>query len=56
MVNSIFDSGYFYRIRIIDVNTGTVIEERSAAPNIQNVPAWFRKIVCLDPGYGDHPP
>ncbi len=29
MVNSIFDSGYFYRIRVVDIKTNKPIIERS---------------------------
>ncbi|MDU2940523.1 MAG: EAL domain-containing protein [Enterobacteriaceae bacterium] len=53
MVNSIFDSGYFYSIRVIDVKTGKAIIERSDTPQSASVPQWFVKLVALNPGMGD---
>ncbi|MBL7635767.1 MULTISPECIES: cyclic di-GMP receptor LapD [Atlantibacter] len=53
MVSSIFDSGYFSRIRVIDIKTGQVIQERSDAPQNADVPGWFADLVRINPGQGD---
>ncbi|MEO3992053.1 cyclic di-GMP receptor LapD [Pseudocitrobacter cyperus] len=53
MVNSIFDSGYFYRIRVIDINTGKPLIERQNMPQGASVPAWFVRLVRLNPGQGE---
>ncbi|MEG1210006.1 MAG: LapD/MoxY N-terminal periplasmic domain-containing protein [Leclercia sp.] len=53
MVNSIFDSGYFYRIRVIDIKTNKPIIERSDSAQNTNVPQWFVRLVDLSPGEGD---
>lgn len=53
MVNSIFDSGYFYSIRVMDVKTGKPVIERSDTPQNASVPPWFVKLVALNPGVGD---
>ena len=53
MVNSIFDSGYFYRIRVVDINTNKPLIERSDIPQSTHVPQWFVRLVNLSPGEGD---
>lgn len=53
MVNSIFDSGYFYRIRVVDIKTNKPIIERSDVPQSTRVPQWFVRLVNLSPGEGD---
>ena len=53
MVSSIFDSGYFSSIRIIDIENEQVLVERSAAALVENVPAWFVSLVNLHPQGGD---
>ena len=53
MVNSIFDSGYFYRIRVVDINTNKPLIERSDIPQSARVPQWFVRLVNLSPGEGD---
>jgi diguanylate cyclase (GGDEF)-like protein len=53
MVNSIFDSGYFYRIRVVDIKTNKPIIERSDIPQSARVPQWFVRLVNLSPGEGD---
>ena len=53
MVNSIFDSGYFYRIQVVDIKTGKPIIERQNIPPSANVPGWFARIVHLNPGQGE---
>ena len=53
MVSSIFDSGYFSSIRIIDIENEQVLVERSAAALVEDVPAWFVSLVNLQPQGGD---
>ncbi|MGP3591322.1 bifunctional diguanylate cyclase/phosphodiesterase [Vagococcus sp. WN89Y] len=53
MVNSIFDSGYFYRIRLVDIKNGQPLIERQGKPAGANVPGWFVQLVKLQPGEGD---
>lgn len=53
MVNSIFDSGYFYRIDVIDIKTGKPLIERSNTPQSGDVPRWFTRLVQLSPGFGE---
>jgi hypothetical protein len=50
MVNSIFDSGYFYRIRVVDIKTNKPIIERTDNPQSASVPDWFVRMVNLSPG------
>ena len=53
MVSSIFDSGYFSSIRIINIENEQVLVERSAAALVENVPGWFVSLVNLQPQGGD---
>lgn len=53
MVNSIFDSGYFYRIRVTDIKTGKPLIERKNMPQNADVPDWFVRLVRLNPGQGE---
>lgn len=53
MVSSIFDSGYFSSIRIQDLKTNSITLERTASPEVPNVPAWFVRLVNLQPGAGE---
>jgi diguanylate cyclase (GGDEF)-like protein len=53
MVSSIFDSGYFSNIRIVDVDGQQVLVERSAAARIEGVPGWFVRLVNLRHEGGD---
>lgn len=53
MVSSIFDSGYFSSIRIIDIKDEQVLVERSAATRIEGVPGWFVSLVDLHHQGGD---
>ncbi|MFJ3485547.1 cyclic di-GMP receptor LapD [Pseudomonas sp. NPDC090202] len=48
MVSSIFDSGYYARIRVINPSTGKVIVERSATP-AATAPDWFVRLIALEP-------
>ena len=53
MVSSIFDSGYFRSIRIVNIVDGEVLVERNAATHIEGVPGWFVSLVNLRPEGGD---
>lgn len=53
MVSAIFDSGYYKKIRIVDLKNGKIILERSAAASIPNVPVWFVDLVDVIPQTGE---
>jgi diguanylate cyclase (GGDEF)-like protein len=53
MVSSIFDSGYFSSIRVIDIENEQVLVERSAPAQLEGVPQWFVNLVDLRPQGGD---
>jgi len=53
LVSSIFDSGYYASIRVIDVTNDQVIVERSGIPDNNGVPNWFVKLIGLEPAGGD---
>ncbi|WP_241176789.1 cyclic di-GMP receptor LapD [Citrobacter portucalensis] len=53
MVSSIFDSGYYKKIRIVDLANGKIILERSAVATIPDVPGWFVDLVDVTPQTGE---
>ncbi|WPP00029.1 EAL domain-containing protein [Pseudomonas sp. HR96] len=53
MVTSIFDSGYYASIRVINLADNKVMVERHADPGDNNVPGWFVSLIGLDPAGGD---
>ncbi|RON20306.1 hypothetical protein BK660_14670 [Pseudomonas brassicacearum] len=53
MVSSIYDSGYFRSIRVVNIVDDQVLVERSAAEKIDGVPGWFVRLVNLRPEGGD---
>jgi diguanylate cyclase (GGDEF)-like protein len=53
MVSSIFDSGYYASIKVVDLATSAVIVERSATPDNQGVPQWFINAIGLAPAGGE---
>ncbi|WP_268799488.1 cyclic di-GMP receptor LapD [Pseudomonas huanghezhanensis] len=53
MVSSIFDSGYYASIRVVDLASNTAIVERSATPDNQGVPQWFINAIGLEPAGGE---
>ncbi|MGF6125740.1 diguanylate cyclase (GGDEF)-like protein [Pseudomonas frederiksbergensis] len=53
MVSSIFDSGYFSSIRIVNIADERVLVERDAPARIEGVPGWFVRLVNLHPQGGD---
>ena len=53
LVSSIFDSGYYASIRVIDVKTDQPLVERTGIPAVTNVPEWFVNLIGLEPAGGD---
>lgn len=53
MVTSIFDSGYYSSIRVVNLADGKVMVERQADPGEGDVPGWFVHLIGLDPAGGD---
>ena len=53
LVSSIFDSGYYASIRVVDLSNDKTLVERSAIPAVNNVPGWFVKLIGLEPAGGD---
>ena len=53
MVSSIFDSGYFATIRVVRIPDEKVIVERNTSAATESVPAWFVRLVNLEPQGGD---
>ena len=53
MVSSIFDSGYFSSIRIINLENEQVLVERSAPALVEGAPGWFVSLVNLHSQGGD---
>ncbi|MWV17889.1 EAL domain-containing protein [Pseudomonas sp. L-22-4S-12] len=53
MVSSIFDSGYFQSIRVLDADSGELLVERSGVPVSPSAPEWFTRLVDLEAASGD---
>jgi len=53
MVSSIFDSGYYASIKVVDLDSNAVLVERHAEPDPGNVPAWFIHLIGLEAAGGD---
>ena len=53
LVSSIFDSGYYASIRVVDLATDKTIVERSGIPDNNGVPNWFVNLIGLEPAGGD---
>ncbi|MDH0733765.1 EAL domain-containing protein [Pseudomonas sichuanensis] len=53
MVSSIFDSGYYVSIKVIEQGSNAVLVERHAVPDSAGVPAWFIRLANLEPAGGD---
>jgi len=53
LVSSIFDSGYYASIKVVDLATNAAIVERSATPDNQGVPQWFINAIGLEPAGGE---
>ncbi|MGH8389848.1 MAG: cyclic di-GMP receptor LapD [Pseudomonas sp.] len=53
LVSSIFDSGYYASIRVVNMTDDKVIVERSGIPAVKNVPDWFVNLIGLEAAGGD---
>ncbi|QBF24553.1 EAL domain-containing protein [Pseudomonas tructae] len=53
MVSSIFDSGYYSSIKVIDTGSNALLVERHAEPDASGVPAWFIRLIGLEAAGGD---
>ncbi|MFV3382185.1 MULTISPECIES: cyclic di-GMP receptor LapD [Pseudomonas] len=53
MVSSLFDSGYYASVKVIDVASNAVLVERHAEPDSNGVPAWFIRLAGLQAAGGD---
>jgi diguanylate cyclase (GGDEF)-like protein len=53
MVSSIFDSGYFTSIRVVNIEDEQVLVERSTPTVAKDLPDWFVRLVNLRPQGGD---
>jgi diguanylate cyclase (GGDEF)-like protein len=53
MVSSIFDSGYYASIRVVNLADNSTLVERAAEPDGNGVPAWFVRMINLAPAGGD---
>src|SRR5690606_5191120 len=49
LVSSIFDSGYFTSIRVVDPSAGQILTERSAPIEAPPAPGWFVSLIDLPP-------
>lgn len=53
LVSSIFDSGYYASIRVVDLANDRTLVERSGMPAENSVPGWFVNLIDLEPAGGD---
>ncbi|MGY1446374.1 cyclic di-GMP receptor LapD [Pseudomonas chlororaphis] len=53
MVSSVFDSGYYNSIRVVNIEDESILVERSVPARIEGVPQWFVRLVSLRPQGGD---
>lgn len=53
MVSSIFDSGYYASIRVVNLADSSTLVERAAEPDANGVPVWFVRMINLAPAGGD---
>ena len=53
LVSSIFDSGYYASIRVVDLGSNALLVERHAEPDAGGVPRWFIRLIGLEPAGGD---
>ncbi|MEG1041408.1 MAG: EAL domain-containing protein [Pseudomonas sp.] len=53
MVSSIFDSGYYSSIKVIDLGSNAVLVERHAEADANGVPVWFIRLIGLEAAGGD---
>ncbi|NIE78489.1 EAL domain-containing protein [Pantoea sp. Ap-967] len=53
MVSSIFDSGYYASIKVVDLSSDALMVERHAEPDPGGVPGWFIRLIGLEAAGGD---
>ncbi|WP_449430351.1 cyclic di-GMP receptor LapD [Pseudomonas putida] len=53
LVSSIFDSGYYSSIKVIDIGSNALLVERHAEADSGEVPVWFIHLIGLAPAGGD---
>ncbi|MEE1869970.1 cyclic di-GMP receptor LapD [Pseudomonas auratipiscis] len=53
MVSSIFDSGYYSSIKVVDLVSNAVLVERHAEADANGVPGWFIRLIGLEAAGGD---
>ena len=53
MVSSIFDSGYYASIKVVDLSNNKVMVDRHAEPGDNGVPHWFVSMIGLEAAGGD---
>lgn len=53
MVTSIFDSGYYNAIQVVDLASGKTLFERSEPQSVSDVPGWFVRLVNIQPRAGE---
>jgi len=51
LFNAVFDSGYYTRIELVAVD-GQTIHQKSQEIDIAGVPAWFLRLVPIEPAQG----
>ncbi|MGL4994615.1 MAG: EAL domain-containing protein [Deefgea sp.] len=52
MLDAVFDSGYYRKIRIVDVE-GKLVIERTAPPHVNQVPDWFIRLFHIETPVGE---
>lgn len=52
MLDAVFDSGYYRKIRIVDVE-GKLVIERIAPPHVNQVPDWFIRLFHIETPTGE---
>ncbi|VVO28509.1 cyclic di-GMP receptor LapD [Pseudomonas fluorescens] len=53
LVSSIFDSGYYASIRVVDLSNDKTLAERSGVTAVSQVPDWFVDLIGLEPAGGN---
>ncbi|NRF49771.1 EAL domain-containing protein [Pseudomonas stutzeri] len=53
VVSSLFDSGYYQSIRVIELENGQPMLERQAEPDAGSAPQWFVSLIDLQPEGGE---
>jgi diguanylate cyclase (GGDEF)-like protein len=53
VVSSLFDSGYYSSIRVIDLEGGEPMVQRQAEPDAGSTPSWFIELIALRPEGGE---